>query len=219
MLFRSELFKEINDAGVLLIKDSNEREKALSKYFNESDAKLINDKFEKSKLLQKAYNGFLSVVRNTKLDEDKKIELLASRKSSIDEILNSINKVKDINEINIKDNVDLEKMVNDVYSKKYNLEISDNQLNKLKEITGKISELKKGGKENSIEYGKAVSELGHLTDKIQKCLIKLNNRPILDLIIRNFVSIGCTNIHLVLGYRAKDIINFEHLSRELHEPL
>lgn len=71
------------------------------------------------------------------------------------------------------------------------------------------------------------SRLRPLTESVPKPLIKLMNRPVIDIIIRKLISENIKDIYLSLGYKAQDIISYCELQKyeadikycEEHTPL
>ncbi len=52
------------------------------------------------------------------------------------------------------------------------------------------------------------TRLKPLTDLLPKPLVKIVNRPVLDIIIEKLISSNITDIYISLGYKAQDIIDF-----------
>ena len=50
------------------------------------------------------------------------------------------------------------------------------------------------------------TRLGNLTQNIQKCMIDINGKPFLDYLITHLRNCGIYYIHLILNYRAAEVI-------------
>jgi len=66
-----------------------------------------------------------------------------------------------------------------------------------------------------IPCGGRGSRMGSLTDLSQKCMLPFNGKPILASVVRELVTIGISDIHFLLGYRAEDVVRyFEREARD-----
>lgn len=52
------------------------------------------------------------------------------------------------------------------------------------------------------------SRLKPLTERVPKPMVKILNRPVIDIIISKLIEYGITDIHISLGYKASDIVDY-----------
>jgi len=139
-----EYFGKDGFEDIFQIKDSLTREKKLAEFFDTKTAKDINNRFEKIKLLKRTEVGTRTLINDIKgLNEKKKLEFLKKlateneRKSALLEDLQASGEIKS------KEMMDIEKIADDIYKKKHDLDITPEESKRIMELTNVADEASK----------------------------------------------------------------------------
>jgi len=166
-----EIIQDLKDKGIFDEVNSVKREQLFRQFFTAEDARYLNLKFEKTKLLKKTELAFDRMVNKLDISLERKLELIQEGKDEIARKKNLINTLQDLGEIKDKDIINIEKMANDIYKKKYNLTISKEQTDNILKLTNEVTETSKLPKMPNGDYdpiyGLALDDLNLYTNNIK----------------------------------------------------
>lgn len=154
------------------IKNTLDREIALGKIFNAQYSRNLNKKFEKMKLLKsyesKSQDLINSLVRSeTKEGQAVKKDISEKIKAAFTERKNRLKSLQDVSEVKDADIIDIEKMADDIFKAKHGYTITEEQSNRIIELTNEVSRTSKlpltPGGHKSIDYGIALEALNTYT--------------------------------------------------------
>lgn len=139
-----EYFGKEGFEDIFLIRDSLAREKKLGEFFDLKTAKDINNRFEKIKLLKKSEVGVEKLIKDIKgMNEEKKATFLEKMKIENERKSALLEDLQLSGEIKSKEMMDIEKIANDIYNKKYDLGITPEESKKIMELTNVADETSK----------------------------------------------------------------------------
>jgi len=142
-----DIIADIEQSGVFAIKDSVEREMALSKFFNPTEARRLNIKFEKTKTLKDTESSFDKVLDKFLKGETaeglaKKNELKAKMKETFRLKKEKLEKLMESGEVRDADIINIEKLADDIVAEKYGYNLKAEQVDKIVTLTNDIKAAK-----------------------------------------------------------------------------
>ena len=167
-----EIFNKEGFEDIFKIQDSLLREKKLGEFLDAKTARNINNRFEHTKLLKQADIGYNKMIDDLQgLNDVKKMAFREKMKLELIRKEELLENLQEVGEVKSGDILDFEKMADDIYKKKHNLSISEEQGSNIIKLTNDLSEASKLPKlENGNyqdAYGQALSNLNRYIDNVK----------------------------------------------------
>lgn len=164
-----ELFDEVE--GIFKIKNSIEREKALNSFFDAETARKLNSRYEKTLSANKVNLAYKRFINDMTISPERKNEMILNAEKNKLRKEQLIKELEDAGQIKDREIQDIEDFANEIYKKKYNIEVTPEETKKVIELSNIVSETSKLPKlpngDYDPSYGKAMYDLAEYTNQIK----------------------------------------------------